>query len=456
MLRQLEHNLPVAELQRDYQAFVNNMVTRWRPESSDNRSLAPQRAVLVARMVHEWTANISPHTPVYGFSCSPRDKLLAYVRVLLTGMATIFDMIGREEVSIITSQFVSVWPCIWTWLRTLHDLSRLPQSLHIGYESPDSHLKDRKLVINILFLTVFKIVKTPLGMLTKDTEGMADTMASLWLEEGKDESLKCGFKAAGFLKHYHADDLPAVLPQIIAKCGGSACAVLEILLGRIKKNARQIDPEWDSLRREFKFTMSQLDHIDKPGFTILRQALLSHQSLAAHMIDTMSLLLQAKTSPPGARPMSTLADFLHLPLLIIFRRFQITDYDCCSQLVETKIISVFTRLPPVVASDEDILTMINVLLREVLGGFIVYRNIFSGVKRKLLAADVVHFMEKQNQGSIGQEILALSSRVDSMKKVVEMQRRHVLDCGYPQVGCLGASAGFLLICAKVYKYRQWT
>lgn len=196
-----------------------------------------------------------------------------------------------------------MWPCIWIWLRTFYDHSKLPRSLHIGEEDAAIYLRGYNLVTKLLFLIAFPTSPTPLSIVTKKTEGVMVMMVIVWIEEGRDVSATCGFKASTLLSSTPLDLCPIVLPHILARCGGSQDAVVKILLCCIKNNAKQADPDWQSLRYDTLLMMDQLYPLNRPGVTILREAMSLHPRFMTAMVDLLSLLLRAKTSCKfSARP----------------------------------------------------------------------------------------------------------------------------------------------------------
>lgn len=420
----LQQTVPYAEIKRDYDIL-------WEPTQLFSKSTKPVTLTFVSRIIRAWKTLVAPHTPPYGFSCPPSDLFLDYILLLLTGIYMALATADRKLAATMSSHIAPLWPDIWTWLRTFHTHA-LP--LHELY-GVSGQLKGYRMALRILSIAVFVHPPTTLSILMTETEGVFETMATMWIEEGKDESGKLGFKASSLIFSSHSNSsttLPGVLSQILAHCDGSLDAAGAILLRRIKNNAKQAEPDWIALEQDLKHLEVQLPlkgHTT-PGSAILRQALLSHPMFAKVLVDVLSTVLEVKTSEPTTIPTQTKA--LRMLLIVILRHFHITGYNCAAQLIGANIISLIARLAQTYGSDDYVAQASGHLLQSVISRFTIYRPVLSATIRNLAASDV-YYMMRRSSGPIGQHIFDLASRVDEYAKILGMQIQHAFCCSFPQV-----------------------
>lgn len=180
----LHQNFP-PEILHNHLAFASAMMHHTKQTSQSEG----QRAIpsFCARICYEWSTFISPHTPPYGFRCSPRDKNLDYVHILLLGMTMVLETAAHKDVPAMASQIVPMWPCIWTWLRTFNDHGQPSRSLHHGEDDRTSvRSREHALIVDLIFVIVFLTPTTAVCKLVKETEGVTNMMATAWVDEGED------------------------------------------------------------------------------------------------------------------------------------------------------------------------------------------------------------------------------------------------------------------------------
>lgn len=264
-------------------------------------------------------------------------------------------------------------------------------------------------------------------------------LAAIWIEEGVDTTAAKGFRASLLLQPQpsRSPESSYILPEIVSQCRGSADNAVGVLLRRIKHNVRQAEPDWTAFRSDASLVMDQHERNDTP-YKVLREAILSHPAFISTMVDSLSLLVQVKTTPPVAES-ETFRDLLRYPLASIYRHCQIRGYRSVVHLMGTTIISIIARLAQTHGSDANVVQTCNHLLGAVIGRFSIHRPILLAASENLRATDSPY---KMPRGIIGHRLHSLILRVQSWKQILEAQPPHALDCGNSQVRstCYGFSA----------------
>lgn len=252
-------------------------------------------------------------------------------------------------------------------------------------------------------------------------------MATMWVQEGRDTTGAYGFKASALLAPPYSDATFGILSQIMQTCGGRADAVADILLHRIKNNAKQAKPDWDSFEHDFKHLMIQLpsEHDNPPGAAIMRQAIESHPLFATVMVDVLSILVDKTSQPTDAR----LAFALLYPMVAIKKHFK--GYDSATQLAGTNIIALIARLAHTYGSDDDVVDASGGLL-DMFGRFAIYRPFLNRAERNLMASGADSAPTGRGN-KIGQDIILLTSLVNQYVDILKMQAQYAFCCGFPQV-----------------------
>ncbi|KZP20685.1 hypothetical protein FIBSPDRAFT_533566 [Athelia psychrophila] len=213
------------------------------------------------------------------------------------------------------------------------------------------------------------------------------------------------------------------------ECGGSADVVANILLRRIKNNAKQAKPDWDSFEHDFKHLLNQLtlENNDAPRTAIMRQTIIAHPTFAMAMVDVLSILVDKTSQPTDAR----LANALLYPLIAIRKHFSLKGYDSVAQLVRTNVITLITRLTHSYGSHDDIVDVSGCML-DIFANFAIYRPFLNRTGRNLMASSA-DYPTAGRGGEVCQDIIVLTSLVNQYADILKAKTQYAFCCGSPEV-----------------------
>ncbi|KZP13349.1 hypothetical protein FIBSPDRAFT_936397, partial [Athelia psychrophila] len=434
-----KNDIPIAQILRDYDTFP----------SSQNHPIS----AVVARAINGWKRFIAPYTQPTIVNSSPGDPLLAYVVVLLSGMASALEQQGQQA-NYTSSQIVPMWPSIWAWLRTLHVLSQ--RSHTATYKSAISLTMYYGAVVRMLCASFRADPPTPLSLLIKSTKEVTDMMASIWIEEGRNIGAINRFQGSLFTAASPSGAPSEFLPYIVHRCEGGAEEVVQILFRRMKQMATPLAVEWEGLQHDLKLINYQLrpelqperdfdvkqvhgqpEPPDNPEPPILRAALLSHPAFMTVMVNLLSLFLR--------KPLHStvgLATFLSYPLLLIAKHFDIKGHESASQLMDTTIVALIVRISRTHGSERNLAVVTGHILQSFCKYFI-YKASLVALGRCIalaLPGGEAAFRPGGDQDLMGQSILTLQRHHRQWAQIYHSDEpQYSTDCGYPQ--CMQTDSG---------------
>ncbi|KAF7981317.1 hypothetical protein HWV62_34257 [Athelia sp. TMB] len=307
------------------------------------------------RAIEGWKKHIIPYTPQHVFDCSSGDPVRKYVFRQLFMMIRILEGGNPKEIEPASFQIMPLWPSIWIWLQVLCAQEENPSISESGDATGPLW------VIRVLFAFLHSDPRTHLSTLVARTDGLKAMIATMWIDEGAGTPGANGYGVSILFKSDFPFAPPLLLPEVLGQCGGRTNIVVKILLRRIKINAKQPVPDLTALRFDNSLLMDQLELRDT-GSKILRPAILSQRTLIATVVDVLALLLKFKET----QPTEPITDLLAFQMDVIFRRFQITGYDCVVQLMRTTILKLIVQVTASdCGSDHRIVVASTKLLRSV-------------------------------------------------------------------------------------------
>ncbi|KAF7972960.1 hypothetical protein HWV62_16538 [Athelia sp. TMB] len=336
------------------------------------------------RAIDGWKKYISPHTPEHIFDCPPWDPVRNYVCRQLLVMIKLLEGADPKQIAAASSQIVPLWPSIWTWLQVLYAEGKSYASI----PKPPGSISGPVWANRVLFAFLHTEPRTPLSTMVAKTGGLKAMIATMWIDEGTDNSAATDCRGASILFQSNFPFAPPLLiPEILIKCGGQTDIATKILLWRIKENAKRAEPDLAALRFDNSLLIDQLE-LHHTGSKILRPAILSYRMFVMTMVDVLSLLLTVKESYP-TKPIT---DLLAFQLDIIFRHFQTTGYECVVQLTRTTIFGLVVQLAQSnCGSDHRIVAASTRLLRTVLCRFGVYRSILLAMLHRIKESNMIDY-----------------------------------------------------------------
>ncbi|KAF7972955.1 hypothetical protein HWV62_16528 [Athelia sp. TMB] len=400
---------------RNYKAEIN-------PPAGGRATSIPTFGI---RAIEGWKKFVSPHTPQHIFYCSPSDLVREYVVFLLFSIVQIFEAEDRKRAEAASFQIAPLWPSIWVWLQILR--AEGPESPPVDIaEEPryPGEYNGPSMVVRVLHSFIYSPPQANLSTLVMTTPGLKEMVARMWLEEAADITASNGFRTSLLLRSDSVTEF--FLTEVVAQCGGNTDAAVKVALLRIKRGMEQSEPDFSCSQHDIGILMHQLERHDTE-VRILRQSILSHPTLIIAMVDTLSKLLTIQR----AYPIHDLSDLLVLPLDVMFRRIQITGYDCVVQLMGTTILSVIIGLVQTCGFRPKVMDASAQLLRNIFCRFIAYRPILLATRDNLLAAGVT--ARHRSNSYIGQQITVLEDRIKALQYIMAFERQFVLDCGNPEV-----------------------
>ncbi|KAF7972965.1 hypothetical protein HWV62_16548 [Athelia sp. TMB] len=368
------------------------------------------------RAIEGWKKHIIPYTPQHVFDCSSGDPVRKYVFRQLFMMIRILEGGDPKEIEPASFQIMPLWPSIWIWLQVLCAQEENPSISESGDATGPLW------VIRVLFAFLHSDPRTHLSTLVARTDGLKAMIATMWIDEGAGTPEANGYGASILFKSDFPFAPPLLLPEVLGQCGGRADIVVKILLRRIKINAKQPVPDLTALRFDNSLLMDQLELRDT-GSKILRPAILSQRTLIATMVDVLALLLKFKET----QPTEPITDLLAFQMDVIFRRFQITGYDCVVQLMRTTIFKLIVQVNSSnCGSDHRIVVACTKLLRSVFCRFGAYRPILLSMLARIKEINVSDY---KKLSPVNPHLSALISRMSEWQKITAEAPIFSICCG---------------------------
>lgn len=206
------------------------------------------------RAINAWESFIRPYTPNVDFVCN---SILVFgtVATLLSHTTRLLLVLNRiptaEIASLRLGKLVSLWPTIWIWMQTLH--RQTIQYPLPGAQNTAHWTNESEWAVQNLYTSVFDALRgfTSHGLhfkltkLVKGTEGVAQMMATLWIEEAKDPTMRFGFRASQLLcpgwpsREINIDI--EVLEHILNDVNDGSRGAADLIFSRIKRNFSQTE-----------------------------------------------------------------------------------------------------------------------------------------------------------------------------------------------------------------------
>lgn len=387
-----------------------------------------------------WATFVAPFTPGHCFNLPPFDPALDLVSTLLQPIVSPPQGASPPAIVAFHSVVLPLWPSIWIWLQIFHEHKLTQPHGLLSTLDPEILQARYALIFNTLCSFVFSDPQTTLSVAILHTDGVLDMAAALWIEEARDPEAFYGFEMASLLL-YPAKGLSPdrnlsmdILDHIVTGCGGRNDDVVQLLHRRIMTNLKQLKPDLQSLRSDFKLIL-QLLSTD----TIICDTIMSNVPYTiASMVDALHhlLLLKLKSTYKTDRQLLPM-DLVEWPMVVIFVVLRnpgpYEGYLGLVQLLDSTFFALVGRLARWTPSDDMFCSILKSVLQMVCVRFAVHRPLLSAMKRELAAA----FSAGIPGNSIGNVLRGFQSELTGWTQLDEQYRNRqgICDivCGDPQV-----------------------
>lgn len=426
------------------------------------------------KSIHAWESFICPYTPNVDFNSV---VVFGAVATLLSRTTHLLVVLACTPTTNIASlqlgRLVSLWPTIWICMQKLHghNMQYRLQGAHTmaHWTNDESEWAAQNIYTSVFYalrgLTsqgpLFKLAK-----LIKGTEGVMQMMATLWIEEAKDATMRFGFRASQLL----CSDWPSreiiidteVLEHIVNCVKDGPRGTADLVFCRIKRNLTRTELDVPSLTTDLTLLSSKtgepVTNFSNPASRILQKDILSQPMVVTIAVDILALLLDAKSRIPHHEDYLSL---LNLDLQIIVTLSQkIQAYKVVEQLLGTTFLSLMARVAltcrPETRMQYDIemrglSESSNTLLGVMIPQFAVYRSFLSTIQNDLIN------IQKKYRMLPGLWLNGMRSAIQPIKSIYEEYKRGTpmfLSCSEPKVRTLRLPAvvfTYLIISGHVFR-----
>ncbi|KAF7970759.1 hypothetical protein HWV62_23094 [Athelia sp. TMB] len=345
---------------------------------------------------------IAPYTPrSWSSMWHPPEDICKYVQQLLAAVTFPNDATTQPTALPAHSELEHIWPTIWFWCRTLHELNvwarmfdyedddRMRPSQHNKYECQARHVT----LLKALKGFAFHDPPTALSVLVNGTDGFASLLAQLWIVEGKHpiwadhggkKEALCGFQAASLLYSTSGASSRSriLIDQIIADCGGTQAAV-EVLFQRARQNLAQSVPCIESFSFDMMLLNTQIiNHENEESGDALRVALLTHRQTIPFLVDILRALVMRNRGSGSQTYSATLC----LPVITIIAMFnEIDTFGMVAQLLDTQFLAVMAHVVPLCSASkqDDMSKACKDLFHTHFPRYAVFRSLFVRMQRSI-------------------------------------------------------------------------